>query len=113
VSVSLFCQAFRSCGWQQSRLSSPHNIEFRKGLLHAILKWRRNIIDPEPPYFIEVSVHYDYPNHASIPSQRGLPHRTKEVKYGPVLDDAINEVFLKYAVLLWKEARLWRLDERL
>lgn len=95
-SLTALNHAFQRLGWHMVKESESGTIEYRKHGFHAFVKWRKNLIQPCPPFFLEIDVHFDsFEHYGSFRGPRASP-----IYFGEMLEREFNHLSLKYSQVL-------------
>jgi hypothetical protein len=95
-SLAALNHAFQRLGWRMVRESESGAIEYRRHGFHAFVKWRKNLIQPCPPFFLEIDVHFDPVEHYGLSSGP----RAGPIYFGEMLEREFNHLSLKYSQVL-------------
>jgi len=104
-SLSALCEALRRLGF--TRLDRPlsHWIQFRKVGWHVLVDWRKSTHPLNPPFYLEVLIHFDKP-HRLYPAAV-FPNivRNEPICQGPEIESMFSMVSLMYSRVLldWAE----------
>lgn len=94
-SVSALCEALRRLGFSKLDRPSSMWIQFRKVGWHVLVDWRRSDHPLNPPFYLELLIHFDTPQRlVTSPSQ---------LFFGEDIEAVFNMISLMYSrvILDW------------
>ena len=104
-SLSALCEALRRLGFTKLDRPASRWVQYKKVGWHVLIEWQRSSHPLNPPFYIEVLLHFDKPQR--LYANAVFPNVTlkENIQYGPDVDLMFSMISLMYSRVLldWAE----------